>query len=143
MIKSVRIVVAAVLASGCFGSCLADDLQAEQKFEDAVVGFDLKGTFSNLTLSIAGPNDFTATSFSKSGAPSIDLRRFGTLEDGTYTYHLTAATDEKVKSRTRLDNGRDRGSAEPLRSVSTSGTFNVKDGVIVKRVSAKPNKRDE
>jgi hypothetical protein len=94
-------------------------------------------------LSIAGPNEFSATSFSKSGAPSIDLRRFGAVEDGTYTYHLTAATDEKVKARTRLDNGRDQASADPVKSVDTSGTFNVKDGVIVKRVSAKPNKRDE
>ena len=108
-----------------------------------MVGFDLKGTLSNLTLSIAGPNNFSATAFSKSGAPSIDLRRFGSVEDGTYTYQLTAATDEKVKSRARIDNGRDQASAEPLKGVSTSGTFNVKDGVIVKRVSAKPNKRDE
>ena len=143
MRKSARMVLAAVLALGCFDFCLADDLQAEQKFDGAVVGFDLKGTYSNLTLTIAGPNEFSATAFSRSGAPSIDLRRFGTLEDGTYTYHLTAATDEKVKSHTRLDNGRDRTSAEPLRSVSTSGTFNVKDGVIVKRVAAKSNKRDE
>src|SRR5262249_29779513 len=136
-------VLAAVLALGCFESCPANDLQAEHKLGDTVVGFDLKGPYTNVTLSIAGPNEFSATSFSKSGAPTIDLRQFGPVQDGTYTYHLTAATDEKVKSRTHVDNGRGQGSAEPVRGVDTSGTFNVKDGVIVKRVSAKPNKRDE
>jgi hypothetical protein len=65
----------------------------------------------------------------------MDLRRFGQLEDGTYTYHLTGATRETEKIRTPLDNGRPAGAA-PRTSARLSGTFHVKDGVIVKQVPA-------
>jgi hypothetical protein len=118
---------------------VADDLKADPRFSESAVGFDLKGDYGNSTLTIVGPGDFHASASARSGAPSIDLRRFGAVEDGTYTYQLTASTNEKVKSRTRLDDGRDaRAAVEALKGVATTGTFNVKDGVIVKRV-AKPD----
>jgi len=143
--KTSAIGLAAGLALALSSACLADDLKAEQKFTETGVGFDLQGSYSNATLTIAGPHDFHASAFAKTGAPSIDLRRFGAVEDGTYTYQLTAATDEKVKVRTRLDDGRDpRTMTEPLKSVATSGTFHVKDGMIVKQdVTAQPGRRDQ
>jgi hypothetical protein len=142
--KSSRLGMAAMalmLSSGC----LADDLKAEQKFSESSVGFDLNGSYSNVTLTIAGPNDFHASAFSANAAPTIDLRRFGSLEDGTYTYQLTAATPEKAKVRTRLDDGRDSHMAkEPQKSVATSGAFRVKDGAIVKSAPASTtSKRDQ
>ena len=78
--------LAVVLAS----VCPADDLKADRRFTATSVGFDLKGPYRNVTLTVAGPNDFHASASSKTGAPSIDLRRFGPLADGTYTYQLTA-----------------------------------------------------
>jgi hypothetical protein len=62
------------------------------------------------------------------------------VEDGVYTYHLTGATREAEKTRTRHDNGRAAG-AEPRKSVRISGTFHVKDGAIVRQVPA-TDKRD-
>jgi hypothetical protein len=131
--KSAPFAIAAALALAFASAGLADDLKAEQKSGDTTIGFDLKGDYSNVTLSVVGPGGFHASAFSRSGAPSIDLRRHGAVEDGTYTYQLTAATGEKVKVRTRSDDGRASGMArEPYKGVAMSGTFQVKDGAIVK-----------
>jgi len=112
---------------------LAEDLSAEQRFTGSSVGFDLKGDYSNVTLTISGPNGFHASAFAKSGTPSIDLRQSGATQDGTYTYHLTAATNEKIQARTQLDNGRDpQATAQRVKGVSTSGTLHIKNGLIVK-----------
>ena len=91
-----------------------------------------------MTLSVTGPNEFHATVSSRGGA-ALDLARFGPVDDGEYTYHLTAATEEPVKIRTPLDNGREGGKAG-VKSAAASGTFLVKDGVIVRRGTApEPN----
>jgi hypothetical protein len=136
----------AALALALSSASLADDLKAEQKFGDTTIGFDLAGQYSNLTLTIAGPNDFHASAFSHSGAPTIDLSRFGPVEEGTYTYQLTAATPERMKSKTRLDDGREAHAArESQKGVAMSGAFRVKDGAIVKSAPKKTSnsKRDQ
>jgi hypothetical protein len=116
----------------------------DRQFTGTEIGFRAKGSYREFTLSIAGPNDFFASATSKKEAPSIDLRRFGAIEDGAYTYQLTAATDEQLKSRARLDDGRDAGAPVPLRSVATSGTFRVQGGAIVEsKATAQPSRRDE
>jgi hypothetical protein len=122
------------------GAGLAQDLVAEPKFTETGVGFNLKGDVTNVTLTVAGPNRFHASMSARRGAPEFDLRRFGPVEDGSYTYHLTGATNETEKVRTKLDDGRS-GSAEPRKSVATSGTFQVKGGMIVKQVPGS-GKRD-
>lgn len=132
--------LAASLTVGLSGTCLAEDLKAEAKFADTALGFEVKGDYSNLTLTVAGPHRFHASASARSGGLEMDLRRFGPIEDGVYTYHLTGATREPEKIRTRHDNGRAAG-AEPRRGASTSGTFLVKDGTIVKPVPA-TDKRD-
>jgi hypothetical protein len=129
--------VATCLALGLSSVCMADDLRADRKFSGTIVGFVLRDSYSNFTLTVSGPNEFHTSAFSRTEAPSIDLGRSPItrmpipLEDGTYTYQLTAATDEKVRIRTPLDNGRAERTTEHLRGVSTSGTFNVQRGVIV------------
>jgi hypothetical protein len=135
--KSAAFGVAACLAVGISSTCWAQDLKAQQKFTDTEIGFDITGPYSNLTLTISGPNGINANASSKSGSPSIDLRKLGTLDDGDYTYQLTAATDEKVPDRSGLNNGRDGGSTTSvLKSVSASGNFQVKGGAIVKNDSS-------
>ena len=57
-------------------------------------------------MTVTGPNGFHASASSKSDVPTIDLRRIGAFDDGTYRYHLTASTDEKVPVRSTLDDGR-------------------------------------
>jgi hypothetical protein len=133
--KPTAFALAAGLAAGLSAAALADDLKAQAKFTDTGLAFDLQGDYSNLTLTIAGPHRFHASASTRSGSPEIDLRRLGALEDGTYSYHLTGATPEAEKVRTKLDNGRSTG-AEPRRSARLSGTFHVKGGTIVKQVPA-------
>ena len=130
---SAAIGLAACLAVGISSTCWAQDLKAQQKFTDTEIGFDLAGPYSNLTLTVAGPNGIHANATAKSGSPVIDLRKLGAVADGDYSYHLTAATDEKVAVKTGLDDGRDGGpTTSMLKGVSTSGHFQVKGGTIVK-----------
>ena len=116
--KRAAFYLAASLTVGLSGACLAEDLKAETKFTDTALGFEVKDDYSNLTLTVAGPHRFHASASARSGGLEIDLRRFGPIEDGAYTYHLTGATREPEKIRTKLDNGRSAG-AEPRKSART------------------------
>ena len=125
--------LAACLAAGLTGACWAQDLKATQRLSGTQIGFDLGASYNNYTLTVTGPNGFTASASSKAGSPAIDLRRFGAHDDGIYNYHLTASSDEKVTVRSALDNGRDGGpTTSRLKAVSASGQFIVKGGTIVK-----------
>lgn len=129
--KSATFGLAALLAVGFSSACLADDIVATEQITGSKLGVQLKAPLHNATLKISGPDGFHASVSSKSGEVAIDLSASGAVQDGEYTYQLTAATNEKAQVRTKLDNGRDR-EAEPLKGVAMSGTFNVKAGKIVK-----------
>lgn len=131
--KSKAFCLAACLAVGISGTCWAQDLKAQQKFTDTEIGFEIGGPYSNLTLTVTGPNGINASARSRTGSPLIDLRKLGAVDDGQYNYQLTASTDDKIPVRTGLDDGRDGGSTTAMfKSVSTSGHFHVKGGTIVK-----------
>ena len=131
--RSKAFCLAACLAVGISGTCWAQDLKAQQKFTDTEIGFEIGGPYSNLTLTVSGPNGLYASATSRTGSPLIDLRKLGTIDDGEYIYQLVAGTDERVPVRTALDNGRDGGpTTSVFKSVSTSGQFQVKGGNIVK-----------
>jgi hypothetical protein len=131
--KSKAFCLAACLAAGLSGTCWAEDLKAQQKFTDTEIGFEIGGPYSNLTLTVSGPNGINAKAHSRTGSPLIDLRKIGTVDDGQYNYQLTASTDDKIPVRTGLDDGRDGGPTTSMfKSVSTSGNFHVKGGAIVK-----------
>lgn len=133
--------LAACFAAGISSTCWAQSLNATQKFTDTEVGFDIAGPYSNLTLTVSGPNGIHASAHSRTGSPSVDLRKLGAIHDGEYIYQLTAATGEKIPVATALDNGRDGGpTTSILKSVSTSGQFQVKGGMIVKH---DPSAREE
>src|SRR5882757_1221213 len=106
LMKITTLGVAVFITAGLAGSCLAQDLKATQRLADTQVGFDPSGNYDNYTLTVTGPNGFQASASSKTGTPSIDLRRFGAFDDGIYHYQLTASSDEKVLVRTALDDGR-------------------------------------
>src|SRR3954453_13477425 len=107
--KSAAFGLAACFVAGLPGACLAQGLDAPRKFTDTEIGFDVSGPYSNLTLTISGPNGINASASSRSGSPAIDLGKLGKIDDGDYNYRLTAATDQKVAVRTGLDDGRDGG----------------------------------
>jgi hypothetical protein len=133
IMKSKAFCLAACLAVGISGTCWAQDLKAQQKFTDTEIGFEIAGPYSNLTLTVTGPNGINARAHSRTGSPLIDLRKIGAVDDGEYNYQLTASTDDKIPVRTGLDNGRDGGATDSMfKSASTSGHFHVKGGTIVK-----------
>jgi hypothetical protein len=131
--KSKAFCLAACLAVGLSGSCWAQDLKAQQKFTDTEIVFEILGPYSNLTLTVTGPNGINASAHHRTGSPLIDLRKIGTVDDGQYNYQLTATTDDKIPVRTGLDDGRDGGPTTSMfKGASTSGHFHVKGGTIVK-----------
>lgn len=128
--------VAAVLVASAValpGAALAesDRLVATSRFSGATVGFDLGGSYRNVTLTVTGPNGFSVSASSERTAPVINLRKFGDVEDGRYSYQLSAATTKRMKPRSQLDNGRgDTGEDMAYAGVSASGSFLIKDGAI-------------
>ena len=90
-------------------------------------------SMSNKTLTVSGPNGYSATSFSTSGSPSASMSKNGAMADGLYKWQLTGSTSEMVpSSKSGMNNG--RGDAERAmvnKSTSESGTFRVLNGSVV------------
>jgi len=131
--KSATLGLVAGLAIGVSSAGWAQEMKATQKFTETQIVVDPGAHYSNYTLTVTGPHGFHASASSNSEVPVIDLRRIGAFDDGTYHYQLTASTNERVPVRDTLDNG--RGGRHPdwmVRSVSTSGVFQVKGGTIMK-----------
>jgi hypothetical protein len=124
--------LAASLSIFLAGACQADDMVAAEQVAGTTIGFVLKGSYSNATLSVAGPNDFQASTFARGGAVVLELSKFGALADGTYNYQLTAAAGGIARVSTGGENGRSstaKGVAQ--RAATKSGTFNIKSGKII------------
>lgn len=134
---------AAAAAGGATGAVAADAMIAAEQIAGSKLGILLGSGLSNATLSVSGPNDFHADVTSKTGALAIDLAPHGQLDDGTYVYQVTASSGQPAVSRSSLDNGRDKSvETQPTQSVAMSGTFQVKDGKIIKPEPGKPDRRD-
>ena len=90
-------------------------------------------SMSNKTLTVSGPDGYSATSFSSTGSPSASMSKNGAMADGLYKWQLTGSSSEMVpSSKSGMDNG--RGDAERAfvnKSVSESGTFRVVNGSVV------------
>ena len=126
------------------GTGLADDLRKVEQFSGTRLAFEFAAPYSNVTLTVSGPNDFQARAVSKAGAPALDLKKFGAVADGGYTYQMTASSEQPNATSPGLDNGRVGKAGVALTSVSTSGTFSIKDGVIVPRgPSNERSRRDQ
>lgn len=104
---------------------------AFEQLQGTRVDFSSKKSMTNATLSVAGPNGFHASVFSKKGIPSLDIQDFGSLDDGVYNYEIKAAGHEIIKIRDSLNNGRgDNASTFVNKSLSQSGHFRVLNGQI-------------
>lgn len=125
--------LAALLAASVHNTCLADDLPATEAFSGTTVTFKIERQFGTLMLTVSGPNGYYASATARTASPIIELDRLGPFDDGQYSYHLSASTDEKVPVRTSLDNGREGGASTSVqRGVSKSGVFHVAKGTIMK-----------
>src|SRR5258708_30657914 len=76
--------LAACFAVGISSTCSAQGLNATQKFTDSEVVFDITGPYSNLTLTISGPNGLTTSAHHRTGSPLIDLRKPGPIAECHY-----------------------------------------------------------
>ena len=126
-----------LLLAGCL-LCITSQGIAKEKavanelFRGNTLAFDLKGNFSNATVSISGPNNYNASITQRDGAPTVNLSQVGTLVDGKYNYEITVATDETIAVTDNLNNGRGENARTTMNVGKTqSGHFRVKDGAIV------------
>jgi hypothetical protein len=133
--------LAASLAVGFASTSLAQSRAAAPQVMGSSFGFQLDPAHANATLSISGPNNFHASSYSKSGSPGIDLSQFGALADGIYNYQLTAAGPGMVAASTSLDDGRAKPATAQSVGVAWSGTFQVKGGTIIKAADTPKSER--
>lgn len=141
--RSTVLALLALAAGGASGAVAAEPMIAAEQIAGSKIGILLSNGLSNATLSVSGPNDFHADTSSKAGALAIDLASHGQLDDGTYVYQVTASTGKPAASRSTLDNGRDKSvEIQPTQSTAMSGTFQVKDGKIIKPEPGKSGRRD-
>jgi hypothetical protein len=134
--KRSTLLAIALLSIGSVDAVRAGDLRTTEQFHGSVVAFVFGAPYRNVTLSVTGPRNFQARATSATGAPALDLQQFGTVPDGQYTYQMTGSNGEAVQAPTDLYNGRHLERALRPQSVSTSGTFLVKDGAIIPRGKA-------
>ena len=132
--------LAAILAAGSAGACFADNLLADPKFTETTLGFDVKGRYSNFTFTVTGPAGFSTQEFSRTSAPSLDIRKFNDLPDGVYIYQLSAATDEKIRTYTPPDNNGREGTPAltVLKAASLTGSFLLTRGANTTREALQP-----
>ena len=96
--------------------------------------FEGWGSLFNATLTVTGPEGDRTETFKGKGTPQFALRDMGDIVDGVYSYELTAATDEMVKIKNPINNGRgDAEKTEIPKSYQMTGSFIVSRGVIIKK----------
>lgn len=89
------------------------------------------GSADRVTLTVTGPDGFSATKYLQNGMPTVSLYDNGFMADGIYHWEITGASREFVQVRKDgLDNGRSRAQRKSLRKpMSASGSFLVVNGV--------------
>lgn len=106
---------------------------AIENFNGVNIRFSQKMEIKNSTLSISGPNGFSASNSVVKGLPSINLFDYGTPSDGRYKYQITSSIigETKINSSQQLNNGRmSQESRYKNINISQSGHFNLERGQI-------------
>jgi hypothetical protein len=136
--KNVLFSLALALTASTFvmsESVLAESAKmiAIETFEGLNISFNEKKDVKNATLSISGPNGFSASSAAENGIPSINLLDFGTPSDGRYKYQITSSAVGEVSKQagSKLNNGRASDARRVTnKGISQSGYFYLDDGQI-------------
>jgi len=86
----------------------------------------------NVTLSVSGPDGYSAQEHSSFGTPSVALNAYNGMADGVYTWQLTGATTQRVRNpKAGFNNGRGELGPEYInKPYSESGSFRVVNGVV-------------
>ena len=126
--------LAGVLVNSSFASAENNATKiGHENFSGSNISFTEKDKVGPSSLTITGPNGFSASGLAESAIPSIELSEFGLLEDGLYIYQITAALSGQFMQTTNkyLNNG--RGSKEIIRKnkvIRQSGSFYLQSGQI-------------
>lgn len=90
------------------------------------------GGASNMTLTVSGPDGYSAKQTSSFGAPSVSLSDYSGMADGQYNWQLTGATKVQVRNpQAGFNNGRDSVDPEFVsKSFTETGSFRVVGGVV-------------
>ena len=119
------------LAAGTLAASSIWAADVEVRLQAGALSFSGGSGFSNARLLITGPNDFEAEETASRGLPTFRVRG-GRMKDGFYQYNLSAATDEKVKIKRQIDNGRGDDTRDyTLKPFHLSGMFEISRGTIV------------
>lgn len=115
-------------------SAVADNTKkiAAENFNGSQIRFSEKIDVLNATLTISGPNGFSATSSDEMSVPQINLFDFGEPSDGRYKYHITSSVigEMEFKRNNQLNNGRSSNMKAANKSISQSGHFLFENGQV-------------
>ncbi len=119
-------------ACGIASISSAGNYEPKQQFNSTALWFENWTGLSNGMLKVVMPNGKIIEVFTASGTPVFETRGLD-LQDGIYTYSVTAATEETEEIVNPIDNGRG-GKPATTQAVSfeMSGQFAVSRGAIVK-----------
>ncbi|MAQ86208.1 MAG: hypothetical protein CMH12_23930 [Maritimibacter sp.] len=121
------LVLAVSLSSAAFA---APDIEA--RVQSTSISFAGGQNFSNAVLTVTGPDGYTREESATRGMPIFRLQTAGRLVDGYYQFALTAATDEVIPLRNKMNNGRGpEARTTEYRAFNMSGAFRVQQGLIV------------
>ncbi len=108
----------------------APDIEA--RVQPTSISFAGGQNYTNAVLTVTGPDGYVKEESALRGLPIFRLQTAGRLVDGYYQFALSAATDEVIPLRNKMDNGRGAGArTTEYRAFNMSGAFRVEKGLIV------------
>ncbi|MCF6430630.1 hypothetical protein [Leisingera sp. MMG026] len=119
-----------VLGLGLAGAAAALEADPVQQHNSNAVWFENWTGLSNATLVVVAPNGKLTEIQAASGTPVYELER-GAVQDGTYRFELSAATQEREEIVTPIDNGRSETATSKPKSFTMTGSFTVSRGAII------------
>ncbi|MFQ3235897.1 MAG: hypothetical protein ACI9C4_001461 [Paraglaciecola sp.] len=126
--------LAGLLVNASFAAADNDTTKrVTENFSGSYVSFVTDQDVGASSLTITGPNRFSAQGSAESVIPAIELSEFGSLDDGLYIYQITAALAGQFMqpANKSLNNG--RGNKEAKRQnkvIKQSGSFHLESGEI-------------
>lgn len=104
--------------------------EVTERLSPGALSFVGGASYTNARLQIYGPDDFESEETSSRGLPVFRVRG-GTVKDGVYRYTLSAATDEQVPIKKKVNNGRGENARDfTFKPFYKQGVFRVSRGLI-------------
>jgi len=93
---------------------------------------DWPGGIDGVSLNVDGPGEFAAMIESGNEVPQMNLKDFGEIKDGVYSYEVRGFNGDRVETKNEINNGRDKPTVMEFGTFSLSGNIYVLKGEIVK-----------